>query len=579
MSIRPIKFEELPETSFEDMDTTFAKDMTKNVQPNNRSSPLSRRPHTVPTPPVSTTSSDGTTFSRSGDRYYGENRTEEEEEDEEDEENFLNDFKEFQTRKEDFDDALRTFLTLRGTSSSSAGARQSDYGSDSNELAAMLSKRLSIGSKKRPMALRQPRSMMELKSRPRSSGGSSQMPNSLSAGDLRVQSNNTVRFKKSMPSLSNYNHTIEEEEEDEEEEEEDERRPWRHSKGGPLPDWQRNQKSNLNEFIEGEEEEEDGDRDFIFDENLIQPQFLNKTSDASPLKLSPSQYEIVRDDALLTPRLHKRHRDWNAGEQLDSFKEPAPLLSRRRSTKNPSIKSRIKIIKQEIDHNTPIKNGRMYYNPKTMKWEGNEQILDKFTKLDSIDKKPLLIKSISQPIHPTRHDSFSKATTEKSKTTKRIRNPRVVGKMMFDDENLRWVSVNGNDDEQDLFAGIKDVKSAFPGSPNSTLKGKSHVSPFLRSHSQLLPSTGDDYVGDRLNSTRYHSVGTSNRDTGTDPVFQMSSKLLEKFCHEENRWNRKVGAWFLLGNKEMKSPEVSKEENSKSYMFEIRNMVINSTRA
>ncbi|QLL34576.1 hypothetical protein HG536_0G04380 [Torulaspora globosa] len=578
MSIRPSKFEEQPETSFEDMDTTFAKDLARNIQPKSRSSPVSRQaPAAIPTPSVSTTSSEGTTFSRSGERYLGDNRTEEEEEDDDVDEEFLNDFQEFQNRKDDFDDALRTFLTLRGRSSSSAGARQKDYGSDTNDLTAMFSKRLSIG---RPTALRQPRSMMELKSRPASSGISPQMPNSLSAGDLRVQSNNTVRFKKSMPSLSNYNHTIDEEEEEEEEEdEEDQERTLRRNGKKSLSNWRRHQKPYLNEFMEGDEEEEDADKDFIFDENLIQPQFLNKTSEASPLKLSPSQYEIVRDDALLTPRLHKRHRDWNALEQLDSFKESAPIVSRRRPAKSTSARSRIKIIKQEIDHNTPIKNGRMYYNPKTMKWEGNEQVLDKFSKLDSIDKKPLLIKTKSQTTNTTRQESFGKLSTAKPKASKRIRNPRIVGKMMFDDENLRWININGNDDEQDLFAGIKDVKPAFSGSPVSSLKGTSHVSPFLRSHSQLLPSTGDEYISDRLNSTRYHSLGATNRDSSSDPVFQMSSKLLEKFCHEENRWNRKVGAWFLLGNKEVKSGEVTKEQNSNSYMFEIRNMVINSTRA
>ncbi|QLQ82647.1 hypothetical protein HG537_0H04100 [Torulaspora globosa] len=552
MSIRNSEFEDQPETSFEDMDTTIAKDVGRNV-----GSPRgSREVAGIITPSISATSSDGTTFSRSGDRFIGGNRTEEEEEDEEVDEEFLNDFQEFQNRKEDFDDVLRTFLTLRGS-------RGKSYGSDRDELSAMFSKKMSIG---RPTGVRQPRSMMELKSRPTSNGISSQMSNSLSAGDLRVQSNNTVRFKKSMPSLSNYNHTIQEEEEEEEE---------------GSPNWRRHQKPYLNEFIEGEEEEEDADKDFIFDENLIQPQFLNKTSEASPLKLSPSQYEIVRDDTLLTPRLHKRHRDWNTVEQLDSFKESAPIVSRRRPAKSSSATSRIKIIKQEIDHNTPIKNGRMYYNPKTMKWEGNEQILDKFSKLDSIDKKPLLIKTKSQTTNTTRQESFAKLSTANSRSSKRIRNPRIVGKMMYDDENLRWINVNGNDEEHDLFAGIKDVKPTFSGSPHSNRNGKSHISPFLRSHSQLLPSTGDEYISDRLNSTRYHSLGagTTNRDSSPDPVFQLSSKLLEKFCHEENRWNRKVGAWFLLGNKELKTGQVTKEQNSNSYMFEIRNMVINSTRA
>lgn len=563
MSIRPINLDELPETSFEDLDTTFTRDLGQRAVPENKRSPLSRQPPVAQTP-TSSTSSDGTIFSHPKEKLSRGSKTEEEEEEVEEEDEFLNDFQEFQDRKDDFDDALKTYFKLRG-SSGSLGPKQS--ATHSKELTREFSNRLRIGSKTRPPALRQPRSMMELKTRPRSSGGSEQMPNSLSTGDLRIQSNSTVRFKKSMPTLSNFNPTIEEEEED-----------------LTLPNRVDTRGSHgrqyLNDYIEGvEDEEADDDKDFIFDERLIRPQFLSKQSEESPLKLSPSQYEIVRDDTLLTPRLHKRYREWNAKDRLDIFKEDVPALPRRRPAKSTTAASRIKTIKQEIDHNTPIKNGRMYYNPKTLKWEGNEQILDRFTKLDAIDKKPLLIKSKSQLDGATDQDAgLTKPTVVKS--GKRPKKPRIVGKMMFDDENLRWVNVHGDDDERDPFAGIKDLPPSINNSQEGSLRTKHNVSPFLRSHSQLLPSSGDN-MADRLNSsatTRYHSMGVTARESSRDPTFQLSSRLLERFCHEENRWNRKVGGWFLLGNKESGLESRSKSDTHKSYMFEIRNMVINSTR-
>lgn len=555
MSIRPINLDELPETSFEDMDTTFTRDHEKKTVPDSRRSPLSRQPLVAPTP-TSSTSSGGTIFSHPKEKLSRGSKTEEDEEEVEEEDEFLNDFQEFQDRKDDFDDALKTYFKLRGSSASLA-LKPDVSRPDSNELAREFSKRLNIGSKKRPPALRQPRSMMELKTRPRSNG---EMPNSLSTGDLRVQSNSTVRFKKSMPTLSNFNPTIEEEEED-----------------FALPNQVGKYGNRFrNDLMEtNREEDEDDDKDFVFDERLIQPQFLNRPSEESPLKLSPSQYEIVRDDALLTPRLHKRYRDWNAKNHLDSFKEQVPALSRRRSARNTTAASRIKTIKQEIDHNTPIKNGRMYYNPKTMKWEGNEQVLDKFTNLDAIDKKPLLIKSKSQ-LNETTTQEPGLTKPSMIKPTKRLKKPRIIGKMMFDDENLRWVSVHGDDEEQDPFAGIKDIEPVISNSP----KTKHYISPFLRSQSQLLPSTGDNIV-DRLNSsatTRYHSMGVTNREIAREPAFQLSSRLLEKFCHEENRWNRKVGGWFLLGNKDSESESRNKNEKCQSHMFEIRNMVMNSTR-
>lgn len=573
MSIRPIAFDDLPETSFEDMDTTFTREVARNKRQEGQTSPLAKHQGLIPTP-SSTTSSDVTIFSNPKGKYSLSSKTDEEEEEDEDE--FLNDFQEFQNRKDDFDDALKTYFKLC-RSNTSLGKGLTVQNRNPNDLANEFDRKLNIVSRKsRP--LRQPRSMMELKSHKKYSGNPPKMPNSLSAGDLRIRSNGTVRFKKSMPTLSNFNPTIEEEEDDV---------TYRQSE--EHNEFEQHHNEYLNDFAEGGEEEDEND--FIFDESLMQPQFLSKTSEASPLKLSPSHYDIIRDDTLLTPRLHKRHRDWNNRDSLDSFKEHRPSLGRRRSTKSSSATSRIKIIKQEIDHNTPIKNGRMYYNPKTMTWEGNEQILDKFRKVESIDKKPLLIKTKSQlkNIDEVSNDSYHTASSEnisKVKPRKSSTNSRIVGKMMFDEENLRWVSVHNNDDEEDPFAGIQDIAPRST-SPNDTMKLTQHVSPFLRSHSQLLPSGAAKNSADRLNSlatTRYHSMGMINRDTdhtAIDPAFQLNSKLLEKFCHEENRWNRKVGGWFILGNKESEShdlKDVDKAKKHKSFMFEIRNMVINSTR-
>lgn len=233
-----------------------------------------------------------------------------------------------------------------------------------------------------------------------------------------------IQYKKSMPTLSRYDMIREEDEQD-----------------------------NYNEEFEDE---------LKFEKGLLQPQFLTEDNLQSPLDLSPSQYTITADDSLLTPHLHKRHHEWVKPNQLDMFREPLrhekPAL-RSRSKSSLSANHRLKTIKQEIDHNTPMKKGRMVYNPETLKWEGNEQALSKFRDIDSFDKKALVIKG-KPSLHPPREKTSSAGLDARQ-------HGKVVGRMMFDQENLRWIRVDGN--EYDPFADIPDYTQQMEAVPRKKL--------------------------------------------------------------------------------------------------------------
>ncbi|GAV50772.1 hypothetical protein ZYGR_0Z01950 [Zygosaccharomyces rouxii] len=602
MSIRPVNLDEFPETSFEDMESTFGKINTNQDQEPAPVSPLGRNHGVLPTP--SSASSNGTTFSISkGKRLSVGSSSRTDEEGEEDEDDFLNDFQEFQGKKDDIDDAFKTYFNLNDNDNNTNNNNNDNNNKDNSgprkrksiDFIKDFDEKLNLRSSRGSSRLRQRQSMMELKPHLKPSSSFSRIPNSLSAGDLRIRPNASVRFKKSMPALSNFNGMIREEDELEDD----------------LPTLKRPQRF-LDNFEEAREEEEQDDKDFVFDESLIQPQFLNRAPE-SPLRLSPSQYDIIRDDTLLTPRLHRRHRDWNSKDQLDSFKERRKSEQQQQHQQKqrrkgyhhhnrPQTASRIQIIKQEIDQNTPIKNGSMYYNPKTMKWEGNEHILDKFNKLESQDEKPLLIRartSAQEPLNSATDGShiekISKRNSNRGKSKQS--HQRIVGKMMFDEENLKWVNIDEDEEDADPFANVEDI-APLPTAPGfdgahdeNTLKapssgannnGNKHISPFLRSHSQILPSGANSL--DRLNSsatTRYHSVGFTRSDN-TNPQFQLNSRQLEKFWHEENKWNRKVGAWFIMGDSSDAQPgdltDFNEVKNPRSFMYEIRNMVLNSTR-
>ena len=68
-------------------------------------------------------------------------------------------------------------------------------------------------------------------------------------------------------------------------------------------------------------------------------------------------------------------------------------------------------------------------------------------------------------------------------------------------------------------------------------------------------------------------------------TFHLSSRALEKFYHEENRWCKKLAPWFIPQDETIISvdeetimDESTVSSKRKSYMYEIRNMVINSTK-
>ncbi|EDO18357.1 hypothetical protein Kpol_1013p28 [Vanderwaltozyma polyspora DSM 70294] len=576
MSIRPMNFAEFPETSFEDLDTTLNKvSKEENENGNNngnvkQSSPL-RQAFMNNTPSI-TASSEGTVFSNMLDKYSSGSKTDDEGQHrmqlqeqgqlgpfEDDEEDFLNDFEEFQNKKDDFDEALKLHFQLRGQSSPNTNKDGLQYRTDNviGKLSDRFERNFSISNR-----LKQPRSMMDIKS-----NGRYNLANSRSSGSLRERSNNGLKNKKSMPLLSRFQPTIEEIDDnstvdsdvyDEE----------------SLPRNDRYDQRNaqfLNNFQEEDELTED--EDFKLDEGLIKPQFLNsRRQSVVPMRLSPSEYDIVADDTLLTPRLHKRSKDWNGRSKLNSFKE-------RKIRNYPSL-SKIKTIKQEIDHNTPIKKGRMYYNPQTMMWEGNEKILEKFQSVDSNDKKPLLIRTKSQLSPKNKDLKLRKSTTQLTNPSREefrnrpsVNNPRIVGNMMFDDVNLRWVSTSREDEEHDPFKNIPELKSLslkqarYKSAPSNDVN-----SPFLRSKSHQIKRKSNNN-NNTINS-RFLSTGHNNNthEVEDEEIFELNAKMLEKFYHEEHKWYKKIGSWIIL------SSDGKANKKSNNYKYEIRSMVMNSSR-
>lgn len=550
----------VPETSFEDVDGTFGY----------KEEALS--PHLGPTSATSATT-DSTTFSEK--RYSSSTELASDE----DILNYGSDFEEYQRGDDVHLDIDSRF-------------KDKSDGDDLLDLQEQLEKKLSInlrpGYESKPKntvsqsTLRQPKSMMNLASRRSGTGWSSTgfrpLPNSRSYMNLKPRNKRELTYKTSMPSLQN-NNTVNYN-----------RRRSNMVNNGNEGDFNRFSpflRKNYNSVgLEFEDDEdarnfeddfEDPNENFDFNERVAYPDYLDDEKGVfePTLKLSPSQYEIEHDDSLLTPQLyHRKHHDTNP--PLDSYREKMQHAGTRVRTSTyrnepKSVRLRLKTIKQEIDHNSPMKRGKMKYNPKDKKWEGNEDVLKKFENVENIDRKAFLIKNkrSSSPIMKT----FASST----KINVPSQHGKIVGKMKFDEQNLRWLRVDGED--ADPFEGITDVLPKSQSSPTKSVKFQG----FPATHSSTRSQSHLPFARDNPNrfassdSTRFHSL---NVVPTTDPTFQITSKQLERFYREENKWSRKVGRWFILGsttsdNNGTEQPPLSSIKD-RGYMYEIRNMVLSS---
>ena len=82
-------------------------------------------------------------------------------------------------------------------------------------------------------------------------------------------------------------------------------------------------------------------------------------------------------------------------------------------------------------------------------------------------------------------------------------------------------------------------------------------------------------------SNAYSRQGSTLSDTKS--LFQVNSKALEGFYHNENKWQKKVGGWFSLPENgidstfsDIPNESLITSDKNKNYMYEIRNMVLNS---
>jgi hypothetical protein len=158
--------------------------------------------------------------------------------------------------------------------------------------------------------------------------------------------------------------------------------------------------------------------------------------------------------------------------------------------------------------------GDMKWNPVTLRWEGNDQVLREFDAAMGTSSRPALIthltgSSIGSPV-----GNFSNGA-------------RVVGNMYFDPQQMRWIStLPPDEDEPDVFANLADdeedsdawegksgtIRASAQGPRASDASSATSGSEFdsrmiapspVQSHSRTISDSGSDrgsrasmYLGD-----------------------------------------------------------------------------------
>ena len=207
----------------------------------------------------------------------------------------------------------------------------------------------------------------------------------------------------------------------------------------------------------------------------------------------------------------------------------------------------------------------MFFNPKTLRWEGNEQILQDFDAVVASSSRPALITNLSGPGPTSPLNGQSSATT-----------PKVVGSMLFDPVKMCWVHQLGDAFEDDPFATIDalerldeeegegwgtikvnsppaelgtSVKSA-PGpiqrlgtepSPARSLLGRARANTHHTQSASELESVASSDRGSRMYSREEHE----RLAAGDIDQWDVSDELLRQCQEAEERHKTDVKGWIL----------------------------------
>lgn len=190
--------------------------------------------------------------------------------------------------------------------------------------------------------------------------------------------------------------------------------------------------------------------------------------------------------------------------------------------------------------------GDMKWNPHTLRWEGNDQVLRDFDVAVGTSTRPALITHLTGSSIGSPGGAFASGA-------------RVVGNMIFDPTRMCWIStLPPEDDEPDVFADLADDED----DDDWEAKGAT-----IRAALQQpgAPKSGNSRVEAPSPARSSHSRSESEGERGSRPsiVCNVDESFLAKCRAAEERHRTEMKGWIPTRN------DVFAEQD-RSYLFEIR---------
>lgn len=222
--------------------------------------------------------------------------------------------------------------------------------------------------------------------------------------------------------------------------------------------------------------------------------------------------------------------------------ESAPI-TKRKNVSSPQARRKPTLIRNLGGSGGPKVVGEMKWNPNTLRWEGNDQVLRDFDAAVGTSTRPALIthltgSSIGSPVN-----CFAAGA-------------RKVGNMIFDPAKMCWIStLPPEEDEPDVFANLADDEDDEDSDANTrTIRANQQCSVSSGSHH----SQADTTPGSAVSRTRSRSESESDRCSRASMVCDIEEGFFEKCRAAEVRHRSEMRGWTTTST------------TDRSFLYEIR---------
>lgn len=199
----------------------------------------------------------------------------------------------------------------------------------------------------------------------------------------------------------------------------------------------------------------------------------------------------------------------------------------------------------------------MKWNPSTLRWEGNDQVLRDFDAVVGTSTRPALIthltgSSIGSPV-----GSFASGA-------------RKVGNMIFDPTRMCWISTLPPDEEEpDVFADLADDEEDGWEAKAGTIRASQQLGCTSNTPSETSGSSSGIVItapSPARSRTRTTSESESDRGSRASIVYDVADDFVEVCRAAEERHRSEMRGWRSSVSRQ----PVSFGEPDRSYLYEIR---------